>query len=158
MKAIFIGCVDFSNAMLVSLLNYDAVNVVGIATRQASTINADFYSLAPVAESHGIPCFLAQGNDQNTMEKWIRKLSPDVIFCLGWSYLLNEAILEIPRLGVVGYHPAPLPRGRGRHPIIWSLALGLTKTASTFFIMDKGADSGDIIEQQTGRTPCGCVD
>ena len=51
-------------------------------------------------------------------------------------------------MGVVGYHPAALPKNRGRHPIIWALVLGLKETVSTFFFMDKGADSGDILNQQ----------
>jgi methionyl-tRNA formyltransferase len=50
-------------------------------------------------------------------------------------------------MGVVGYHPAALPQNRGRHPIIWALALGLEQTASTFFLMDENADSGDILSQ-----------
>jgi methionyl-tRNA formyltransferase len=50
--------------------------------------------------------------------------------------------------GVVGFHPATLPANRGRHPLIWALVLGLEKTASTFFFMDAGADSGDILSQR----------
>jgi methionyl-tRNA formyltransferase len=49
---------------------------------------------------------------------------------------------------VIGFHPALLPNNRGRHPIIWALFLGLKKTGSTFFIMDEGADTGDIISQK----------
>lgn len=49
--------------------------------------------------------------------------------------------------GVVGFHPAALPRNRGRHPIIWALALGLSETASSFFMLDAGADTGQIISQ-----------
>ena len=52
-------------------------------------------------------------------------------------------------LGVVGYHPAALPANRGRHPLIWALVLGLEKTASTFFFMDEGVDSGDILSQRS---------
>ena len=51
-------------------------------------------------------------------------------------------------MGIVGYHPAALPSNRGRHPLIWALVLGLTETASTFFFMDEGADSGDILDQR----------
>jgi len=54
-------------------------------------------------------------------------------------------MLAAAPLGVVGFHPAALPANRGRHPLIWSLALGLEQTASTFFFMDAGADSGDIL-------------
>lgn len=57
--------------------------------------------------------------------------------------------MKIPPLGVIGYHPAALPANRGRHPILWALALGLTDTASTFFSMDDGADSGDIVSQKS---------
>jgi len=56
--------------------------------------------------------------------------------------------LGIAPLGVVGFHPAALPANRGRHPLIWALFLGLKKTASTFFLMDEGADSGDILSQK----------
>ena len=49
---------------------------------------------------------------------------------------------------MIGFHPAALPANRGRHPIIWALVLGLQETASTFFFMDEGADSGDIISQE----------
>ena len=78
---------------------------------------------------------------------WLRQRAPDVIYCFGWSHLLSREVLDIPPLGIVGFHPAALPHNRGRHPIIWALALGLRETASTFFIMDEGADTGDIISQ-----------
>ena len=51
-------------------------------------------------------------------------------------------------MGIVGYHPANLPKNRGRHPLIWALALGLKKSASTFFFMKEGADNGDILSQK----------
>ena len=70
-----------------------------------------------------------------------------MIYCFGWSYLLKEPILKLPKLGVIGYHPAALPQNKGRHPIIWALALGLPETASTFFFMNDGVDSGDILSQ-----------
>ena len=57
-------------------------------------------------------------------------------------------MLTLPSLGLVGYHPALLPQNRGRHPIIWALALGLEETGSTFFFMDEGADTGDILSQR----------
>lgn len=44
--------------------------------------------------------------------------------------------------------PAALPSNRGRHPLIWALALGLKETASSFFFMEMEADSGALIDQQ----------
>jgi methionyl-tRNA formyltransferase len=62
--------------------------------------------------------------------------------------LVRSPLLELPRLGVVGFHPAALPENRGRHPLIWALVLGLEETGSTFFFMDEGADSGDLLSQR----------
>jgi methionyl-tRNA formyltransferase len=149
MRIVFIGCVDFSHALLEKTLTLPEAEVVGIVTRESSSFNADFCSLKPLADKNGIPCFLDAGNRQAEMAAWVATLTPSVVYCFGWPYLLGKAMLENPPLGVVGYHPTALPRNRGRHPIIWTLALGLTETASTFFFMDEGADSGDLLSQRS---------
>ena len=121
---------------------------MGVVTRTQSAFNADFQNLQPLAQRAGCPVFLSDGKDQPAMTAWLRERRPDVIYCLGWSQLLPTELLTLPPLGVVGYHPAALPKNRGRHPIVWALALGLKQTASTFFLMDEGADSGAILSQQ----------
>jgi methionyl-tRNA formyltransferase len=149
MRVVYIGCVQFSFSILEHIQqNIKEINIIGVVTRRTSSFNADFASLEPLAVKQVIPIYFDQGNNQGEMAKWIRNLNPDIIYCFGWPYLLNEEILKIPRMGVVGYHPAALPKNRGRHPIIWALALGLPETASTFFFMDGGADSGDILHQE----------
>ena len=148
MRIVYIGCVESSEHMLQSVLRVPEAEVVGIVTRNASSFNADFRSLALPAEEHNIPCYFADENDQEKMATWIQERNPDVGFCFGWSYLLNTSILSIPNLGFIGYHPTALPHNRGRHPIIWALVLGLTETASSFFFMEVGADTGDLLSQQ----------
>jgi len=148
-RAAFIGCVAFSATMLERLLVSPHLQVIGIATRSASPFNADFQSMAPLAAAHAVACLEMESNDPERLSAWLAGLTPDVIFCCGWSYLLPASILSLPRFGVIGYHPALLPRNRGRHPIVWALALGLERTGSTFFVMDEGADSGDIVSQRT---------
>ena len=64
---------------------------------------------------------------------WIKKINPDLIICLGVK-TSKQKILSLPNIGAIGYHPADIPSNKGRHPIIWSLALGLKKAASTFFL------------------------
>lgn len=149
MRIVFIGCVDFSYTLLSQVLSLPDAKVVGVVTRESSNLNTDFRSLKPLSDQANIPCFLDAGNRQKEISTWITSLSPDVIYCFGWPYLLQKAILEIPPLGVIGYHPTALPKNRGRHPIIWTLALGLIETASSFFFMDEGADSGDILSQKS---------
>lgn len=147
MRVAFVGCVNFSFQILQHLLTCPDMELVGVVTRKEASFNSDFQNLEPLAKEAGVSCFLAQGNDQATMASWLKDLEPDVIYCFGWSFLLRKDILQVPRFGVVGYHPAALPKNRGRHPLVWALALGLNETASTFFFMDEGADSGDILNQ-----------
>ena len=147
MRIVFVGTVEFSRRALERLLTMNA-EVVGVCTLQNSKFNADHIDLSALSAGHGIPWFYAE--DINSVESlsWIQDKSPDVIFCFGWSKLLKQDLLKLAPLGVVGFHPAALPANRGRHPLIWALVLGLEKTASTFFFMDAGADSGDILSQR----------
>lgn len=37
------------------------------------------------------------------------------------------------RIGIIGYHPTKLPNNRGRHPLIWTLLLGLKELGEHSF-------------------------
>ena len=147
MRVIFIGTVEFSRLTLQKLIEL-GVDVVGVVTRRHSPFNADFANLIPLCKNHNIPYLFIEDTDKGSEVAWIKKHNPDAIFCFGWSMLLHSDILSIPSKGVVGFHPAALPMNRGRHPMIWALALGLKETASTFFFIDEGTDSGDILSQR----------
>lgn len=147
MKILYIGSVQFSKDMLIKLLRFKA-EIAGIITTQKAGINTDFADLSSIARKFGIP--LRRVADINTKDTaaWIKALGADIIFCFGFSQMLKRDILHSVPMGVIGFHPARLPQNRGRHPIVWALALGLGETASTFFFIDKGADSGDILSQR----------
>jgi len=146
MRIVFIGCVEFSKSVLQRLLSLKA-DVVGVLTKKHSDFNADFCDLSAICKKSAIPYkYVADINNKENIN-FIKKLKPDIIFCFGFSQILNDSILNLAPMGIVGYHPAALPKNRGRHPIIWALALGLKETGSTFFFMDKGADNGDILDQ-----------
>jgi methionyl-tRNA formyltransferase len=146
MRVVFIGAVEFSLHALLCLIE-EGVNIVGVCTTQESKHNSDHIDLTGTCNKNNIPCFnCADINNQNSIE-WIASKKPEVIFCFGWSRILNKEILNIAPMGVVGFHPAALPHNRGRHPLIWALVLGLKETASTFFFMKEGADDGDILSQ-----------
>ncbi|MDD5530154.1 MAG: formyltransferase family protein [bacterium] len=147
MKIIFIGTVAFSRRALEKLVNINA-NVVGVITKRHSPFNSDFADLTDICIAHNIPCQFVEDINAPETILWIKKMQPDIIFCFGWSNLIKEEILSMPPLGVIGFHPAAVPQNRGRHPLIWALALGLKESASTFFFMGKGADDGDILSQR----------
>lgn len=147
MRIVYIGSVIFSAKALEKLISIDA-EVVGVATKKESTFNSDFFDLSSIAQTNGIPFHHTSNINSSETINWIKQLDPDVIFCFGWSNLIKKEILELTRLGVIGFHPSLLPYNKGRHPLIWAKVLGLDKTGSTFFFMDEGADTGDILSQK----------
>ena len=150
MRIGFIGCVRSSLVALESLLNISDsdIHVVAVVTKKKSDFNADHVDLASICIENAIPFHYERKNEKQNSLDFMREFKPDVIYCIGWSYLLDNDFLTLASLGAIGFHPAKLPQNRGRHPIIWALVLGLSSTASTFFRMDLGADSGPIISQR----------
>lgn len=78
----------------------------------------------------------------------LREVGPDMIFIVGWSQLVMDVFIGLPRHGVFGMHPTLLPKHRGRAAIPWAILSGLAKTGVTLFeISDGTADSGPIVGQ-----------
>ncbi|MBR0090942.1 MAG: methionyl-tRNA formyltransferase [Lachnospiraceae bacterium] len=147
MKILFVGCVESSNKLLEKLL-IENKHVVGVITKMSSRFNSDFRDLKPLCDKYNIPCQYVDNVNEEDSIAFIKKMSPDVGFCFGWSQLVKDEVISLFPKGMIGFHPAELPRNRGRHPIIWALVLGLNQTASSFFMMDAEADNGDIISQE----------
>ena len=149
MKILFVGGVDFSRHCLPEVVKHGG-NVVGVMTvsRNDASFNSDYVDLGETASALGIPVYYIKKIRSPESVELIRSISPDIIFVFGFSQLISKEILSIPRLGCIGTHPALLPRNRGRHPLIWALVEGLTRSGLTFFYLDEGADSGDIIWQE----------
>ena len=152
MRVCLIGCVEFSDYALRKVLELEKsgfCEVVGVITKSDSSFNSDFVDLGKrVLKSGKSKSCIHYYKDEASIINFLNDAVPDIIYCFGWSTLLRRSILSIPSKGVIGFHPAKLPENRGRHPIIWALSLGLTETASTFFKMDEGADSGQILSQK----------
>lgn len=146
MKILYVGCVKSSYTFLKVLLENRA-DIVGVITKKSSAFNSDFTDITPLCREYHIPFLYV--TDINCAEsiQWINSLKPDIGFCFGWSQLVKDYIIDIFPKGMIGYHPAALPNNRGRHPVIWALALGLEKTASSFFMMEPTPDAGDILSQ-----------
>tara|TARA_Y100000996_G_scaffold408091_1_gene386611 strand:+ start:7313 stop:8194 length:882 start_codon:yes stop_codon:yes gene_type:complete len=147
MKIVFIGSVKFSAQMLKTIINHKG-DVVGVCTLKNSSFNSDHLDLSAIAKKIDIPFKYTSDINSEESINWIKSLNPEIIFCFGWSKLIGNRLLKLSPKGVLGYHPSELPRNRGRHPLIWSLVLGLKNSASTFFFMDKGVDSGEILSQK----------
>lgn len=147
MRYLFIGSVQYSAKCLKTLLSMK-VNIVGIMgpNESACKLNNDYADIGIVAGKFRKTVYYFDHIKEE--RNYIRQCMPDIIFVLGLSQIIPKEILDIPAIGCIGSHPALLPQNRGRHPIIWTLANGLTKAGVTLFWLDEGVDSGDIWAQE----------
>ena len=147
-KIIFIGNLINSSHMIKKLFQNKNYIISGIISKNNSNYNTDHYSLKNFAIRNKIKYLNFSNNKTNELIKFCKKIRPDIIFCIGWSHLLPEKLIKIPKICCIGFHPSELPMNRGRHPIIWSIILGLKTTASTFFKITSEIDKGKIISQK----------
>ena len=150
MKIIFIGGVKFSYEILKTILeNNWNISVVFSYDDSKKEKISDFISLDELCSKYNLQNIKVDKiNAQNNIEI-IKKIEPDIILVMGWSQLLNSEIISIPKIGVIGSHPTELPKYRGRAPIPWSILKGLKTSALTFFFIEEGIDSGDILDQRS---------
>jgi len=150
MRIIFVGVVKNSRHCLQEIIK-NGGNVVGIVTlaRQYAGGHSDYADLSGIARHHRMPLHLTRDINEQSMIELLRSLCPDIIFIFGWSQIVRKQILDIPKFGCIGVHLTLLPEHRGRHPIIWALVEGLTESGVTFFYLDEGMDSGDILWQKS---------
>jgi methionyl-tRNA formyltransferase len=149
MRILFIGAVEFSAHCLNDILKNQG-NVVAVFTLAESRthLHADFANLSDITQSNHLPIHYVRNiNHPRNIER-IQSYNPDIIFIFGWSQLIGQDVINIPPQGCIGTHPALLPQNRGRHPIVWALVEGLIETGLTFFYIDEGTDSGDILWQK----------
>jgi len=149
MKIVFIGGVRFSHAILEIILKENIqIDAVFSYDKSKEKNYSDYISFDEITKRHKIKHIEVMNINDTKNVKLINEIQPDIIFVFGWSQLLNNEILKIPKLGVIGSHPTELPKYRGRAPIPWSIIKGLKKSALTFFYIQEGIDDGDIILQK----------
>lgn len=103
--------------------------------------------LDEIAKKQGVPLVkISHINDADAIEA-IREANLDWLFIIGWSQIASQEVLESTSRGVLGMHPTLLPEGRGRAAVPWAIIKGLSKTGVTLFALDRGVDTGPIVDQ-----------
>jgi methionyl-tRNA formyltransferase len=117
--------------------------------------HSDFVDLEPLAAELGVP--LVRVDDVNAPDAVaaLREAAPDLLLVIGWSRICGAEFRGVARLGTLGYHPALLPKMRGRAALAWTILLDLERSGGSLFWMDEGVDSGPIAAQRSFAIPPG---
>ena len=92
-------------------------------------------------------CDMTYIDDNHFLETAIKEIQPDIIFFIGWSWIVEQDIID--NYPCICLRPSPLPKYRGGSPIQHQIINGEKESAVTLFEMDGGIDTGDILYQES---------
>lgn len=121
-------------------------DVVGIVSMPAESRPENSSDLRAYADNIGAAYFEFVDINSGDAVRALGALEADIIFSM-WPKLLREPAITAGRIGCIGSHWTELPANRGRHPMHWTIALGLERSALSLFKMNAEVDSGDILLQ-----------
>lgn len=148
MNVVFMGTPDFAVPSLENIAKIH--NVQAVFTQPDKPAGRKMVLTPPdvkvCAEKLGIPVYQPVKLKDSDSYEIIKELNPDVIVVVAYGQILPENILNIPKYGCINVHGSLLPKYRGAAPIQWSVLNGDKVTGVTTMYMEKGLDTGDILE------------
>lgn len=85
--------------------------------------------------------------DSEQERQELGRWSCDILLVVGWQRLIPDWLLHGLKIGAFGMHGSsePLPGGRGRSPLNWSIIQGKPRFITNLFRYRPGIDDGDIV-------------
>ena len=79
--------------------------------------------------------------------KEIQKYNPDIIFSLGYRFIISDEIINYPKYGCYNIHKSMLPLNKGANPVFWTI-LNNTIAGISIHKVSSRIDSGQVYEQK----------
>ncbi len=148
LRIVFFGTPEFAVPTLEQLLA-SRHRVVGIVT-QPDRPRGRGQQVTPspvktLALSRGVPVLQPEKMRDEVFLSALRALDADIGVVAAYGRILTDAILAIPRLGLINVHASLLPRWRGAAPIHRALLAGDTETGVTIMRVVRELDAGPML-------------
>lgn len=149
MKVVFMGTPEFAVPRLQALIDHHQVAaVVTQPDRQRGRgKKVQFSPVKEKAAEYKIPVLQPEKARDEEFIQELETIAPDVIVVVAYGQILPERILNLPKYGCINVHGSLLPKYRGAAPIQWAVLNGEEKTGITTMYMEKGLDTGDMIDK-----------
>lgn len=149
MKIVFMGTPDYAVPTLKQLIS-DGHDVAAVFCQPDKPVGRKQILTPPAVKvcalENGIPVYQPDSVKTDEIYEILLDINPDVIIVVAYGKILPERILNLPRLGCINGHASILPKYRGASPIQWAIVCGEKETGVTAMYMDKGMDTGDILQ------------
>lgn len=98
------------------------------------------------AEELGLPVHTPEKARELSFVEFIEGLEADALIVAAYGQILSQRLLDAGKNGGINLHGSILPRYRGAAPIQRAIEAGNFETGVTLMQMDKGMDTGDVID------------
>lgn len=122
-------------------------NVVGMISLPSDSRPLNSVDIHGYCQRNNIPYLEVDDINSEHATTWAKCLAPHYIVS-AWPHILKGEIFTVPSGCIIGSHPTDLPYNRGRHPLHWLIVLGFNQSQMSFFRMDEGIDSGEILHKE----------
>jgi methionyl-tRNA formyltransferase len=148
LRIAFFGTPEFAVPTLAGLLA-SRHRVVGVVTQpDRPRGRGQQVSASPVkllAMTRGLPLLQPEKMKDEAFLGALRHLDADLGVVAAYGRILTDAILAIPRLGMINVHASLLPRWRGAAPIHRAIMAGDRETGITIMRVVRELDAGPML-------------
>jgi methionyl-tRNA formyltransferase len=154
LRVVFFGTPEFAVPALRALIDSRHL-VVGLVS-QPDRPRGRGRKLGPgptkiVATEHNIPVLQPERMRDEGFLAELRQLDADLGVVAAYGRILTDAILTVPRLGMINVHASLLPRWRGAAPVHRAVLAGDVETGVTIMRVVRELDAGPMVA--VGRRP-----
>jgi methionyl-tRNA formyltransferase len=151
-RIVFFGTPDFAVPTL-DALHQSRHSIVGVVTQPDRGRGRGQHAQAgPVkqrAEQYELTVLQPERLRDEGFLDALQALSPDLGVVAAYGKILTDAVLSIPRQGLINVHASLLPKYRGAAPIHRAIIQGETMTGVTIMRVVKALDAGPMISFAT---------
>jgi methionyl-tRNA formyltransferase len=154
LKIVFFGTPDFAVPTLRALLDAREHVVALVSQPDRPRGRGHQVQVTPtkaLALERGIPVLQPDRVRDEAFLRTIADLKPDLGVVAAYGKILPEALLQIPRLGMINVHASLLPRWRGAAPVHRALIAGDSETGVTIMRVVKDLDAGPMLSKAIRR-------
>ena len=120
---------------------------------------SEWFDLKQLCRAQNIKVLYQNALHQPEFLDKLRRQNLDLIISVAAPTIFKQELIDIPRLGCINIHHAPLPRYRGMMPNFWQLYHGEKTVGITIHKINSKIDEGEIIlQRQVLITPSESLD